>query len=206
MTMNLRENLLLDKSEIEKALGMKIENRKPIDNSLKAYIPRKRFSLHECIALLNGFAPYQYKDKWDINYEPMEIALREAIEYGELIVISTHQKDYDDNSYTEILVERNSIEQWAKNNNYDWILPPQKETLQCTKSDIQQAQARIAELEKQNTELKQRLSEARESPQKEENKEVLDDDFSLYGHKSELLEILMRACKEFWANGKEPPN
>jgi hypothetical protein len=58
----------------------------------------------------------------------------------------------------------------------------------------------IAQLQSQNAELKAQLqdNEQRQSA-------VNYDDFSIYGHKSELLEILFKVTEEFWADSETPP-
>jgi hypothetical protein len=58
----------------------------------------------------------------------------------------------------------------------------------------------IAQLQSQNAELKAQLQD-----NEQRQGAVNYDDFSIYGHKSELLEILFKVTEEFWADSETPP-
>lgn len=58
----------------------------------------------------------------------------------------------------------------------------------------------IAQLQSQNAELKAQLQD-----NAQRQSAVNYDDFSIYGHKSELLEILFKVTEEFWADSETPP-
>ena len=60
----------------------------------------------------------------------------------------------------------------------------------------------IAQLQLENAELQARISELENKTQKSA---VDSNDFSIYGHKSELLDILFKVIAEFWADSETPP-
>ena len=60
----------------------------------------------------------------------------------------------------------------------------------------------IAQLQLENAELQARISELENKTQKSA---VDSNDFSIYGHKSELLDILFKVIAEFWAGSETPP-
>jgi hypothetical protein len=72
--------------------------------------------------------------------------------------------------------------------------------LQEEKAKNAQLQAEIERLKAENAELKAQLQD------NAQRKSAVDsDDFSIYGHKSELLEILFKVIAEFWADSETPP-
>lgn len=68
------------------------------------------------------------------------------------------------------------------------------------KAQNTQLQAENERLKAENAELKAQLQD-----NAQRQSAVDSDDFSIYGHKSELLEILFKVTAEFWADYKTPP-
>lgn len=72
--------------------------------------------------------------------------------------------------------------------------------LQEEKAKNAQLQAEIERLKAENAELRAQLQD------NAQRKSAVDsNDFSIYGHKSELLEILFKVIAEFWADSETPP-
>ena len=72
--------------------------------------------------------------------------------------------------------------------------------LQEEKAKNAQLQAEIERLKAENAELRSQLQD------NAQRKSAVDsDDFSIYGHKSELLDILFKVIAEFWADSETPP-
>ncbi|WP_439257630.1 hypothetical protein [Lonepinella sp. BR2271] len=69
---------------------------------------------------------------------------------------------------------------------------------------IKNKNERIAELEKQLADLQNSTAPTTETETINQSV-VNNNEFFIYGHSSELLEILMKACKEFWQNYQTPP-
>ena len=72
--------------------------------------------------------------------------------------------------------------------------------LQAEKAKNTQLQAENERLKAENAELKAQLQD-----NAQRQSAVDSDDFSIYGHKSELLEILFKVTAEFWADSETPP-
>lgn len=90
-------------------------------------------------------------------------------------------------------------EQTAQNKNISKPVIDSTE-LQEEKAKNAQLQAEIERFKAENTELKAQLQD------NAQRQSVVDSgDFSIYGHKSELLEILFKVTAEFWADSETPP-
>ena len=90
-------------------------------------------------------------------------------------------------------------EQTAQNKNLSKPVIDSTELLE-EKAKNAQLQAEIERLKAENAELKAQLQD------NAQRKSAVDsDDFSIYGHKSELLDILFKVIAEFWADSETPP-
>ncbi|WP_258172278.1 hypothetical protein [Haemophilus influenzae] len=76
-------------------------------------------------------------------------------------------------------------------------------------TELQEEKAKNTQLQAENerlkVELKTQQDRMAELEQKLQQSAVDSDDFSIYGHKSELLEILFKVTAEFWADTEIPP-
>ena len=90
-------------------------------------------------------------------------------------------------------------EQTAQNKNLSKPVIDSTE-LQEEEAKNAQLQAEIERLKAENAELKAQLQD-----NAQRQSAVGYDDFSIYGHKSELLEILFKVTAEFWAGSETPP-
>ncbi|HHF1807420.1 TPA: hypothetical protein ACPJDB_000468, partial [Haemophilus influenzae] len=76
-------------------------------------------------------------------------------------------------------------------------------------TELQEEKAKNTQLQAENerlkAELKAQQNRMAELEQKLQQSAVNSDDFSIYGHKSELLEILFKVTAEFWADTETPP-
>ncbi len=76
-------------------------------------------------------------------------------------------------------------------------------------TELQEEKAKNTQLQAENERLKVKLKTQQdrmtELEQKLQQSAVNSDDFSIYGHKSELLEILFKVTAEFWADTEIPP-
>lgn len=121
--MDLRSNLLIKKSDIEKALGITIKKKTIIQDNLKPYLPRKTLDFYECIALFQGISPANYVSSRDTNFYPMLRTLEEKILDGELANSEIHAFD-EFNGVFEASIDRKSAEIFAAKYGYKWELPP----------------------------------------------------------------------------------
>lgn len=90
-------------------------------------------------------------------------------------------------------------EQTAQNKN---LLKPV-----ITSTELQEEKAKNTQLQAENERLKAENAELKAQLQDNAQRQsaVDSDDFSIYGHKSELLEILFKVTEEFWADSETPP-
>lgn len=74
-------------------------------------------------------------------------------------------------------------------------------------TELQEEKAKNAQLQAENERLKAENAELKAQLQDNAQRQsaVDSDDFSIYGHKSELLEILFKVTAEFWADSETPP-
>ena len=90
-------------------------------------------------------------------------------------------------------------EQTAQNKN---LLKPV-----ITSTELQEEKAKNTQLQSENERLKAENAALKAQLQDNAQRQsaVDSDDFSIYGHKSELLEILFKVTEEFWADSETPP-
>ncbi|UXN36904.1 hypothetical protein N8E87_12255 [Avibacterium paragallinarum] len=153
--MDLRNNLLIKKSDIEKALGVTIKKKAVVQGDLEPYLPRKTLNFYECIALFQGISPANYVSSNDINFHPMLHTLEEKILDGELANSEVHAFD-EFNGIFEASIDRKSAEIFALKYGYEWPLPS-LQSVECAErkdksfsNQRHQDETRIVELEKQN--------------------------------------------------------
>ena len=74
-------------------------------------------------------------------------------------------------------------------------------------TELQEEKAKNAQLQAENERLKAENAELKAQLQDNAQRQSAVDsgDFSIYGHKSELLEILFKVTAEFWADSETPP-
>lgn len=111
--------------------------------------------------------------------------------------------DYLKQDQIYIYAKRKRIEELLNINTLGGGLAPELDENQ-SKPDVNTAEkdSIIAQLQSENAELQARISELENKAQQSA---VDCDNPSIYGHKSELLEILFKVTAEFWADSETPP-
>ena len=111
--------------------------------------------------------------------------------------------DYLKQDQIYIYAKRKRIEELLNFNTLEGCLASELDENQ-SKPDINtdEKDSIIAQLQLENAELQARISELENKTQKSA---VDSNDFSIYGHKSELLDILFKVIAEFWADSETPP-
>lgn len=111
--------------------------------------------------------------------------------------------DYLKQEQIYIYAKRKRIEELLNINTLEGVLASELDENQ-SKPDINtdEKDSIIAQLQLENAELQARISELENKTQKSA---VDSNDFSIYGHKSELLDILFKVIAEFWADSETPP-
>ncbi|HII3786722.1 TPA: hypothetical protein ACY38A_000961 [Pasteurella multocida] len=195
------KNLLVNRAEIEKILGITINP--PIDTEkqyLKDYSMFEYINLEDVIAIFLGLNPNNYKAR---NNHPRYWTIYKAIETvvrnGTLTASVVQDFDINGNEIQyDIRLSHETAKQWAKTYGLEWNVEPYKEITQNTillqnttnQEQIAELQARIDELEKENESLKQDKSRA----------VVNYDDCSIYGHSTPSIKALFGTIKRFWLN------
>lgn len=159
-------NLYINKSDLENALGIKLDGvsarkfpfKRAIDKDLLPYCSMAYFNEQQAVTLLQGGNP-TYFIMGDEFY-PIFTALRGAIESGEIQDGKIIPADYD-YERDSLLIGHSELERWARHYGYKWDLPPYTPLLPIKtgeqlrtenielKNNIEQLQKEVSELEEQ---------------------------------------------------------
>ncbi|OOF64705.1 hypothetical protein [Rodentibacter sp. Ppn85] len=159
------KRLYVNKSELENALGIKLDGvktqkftfKRELMVELRPYCSMAYFGEVESVALLLGLNPTKFNRHKHDSYYPIYRALKSAIETGELKNSDVLYPESIDESLSIGHVE---LEKWAKHYGYKWELPPYNPMISSIdenhpKSDqgkdrnVEELQAKITELENQ---------------------------------------------------------
>lgn len=197
---------LLNKAEIEQALGITINLNKSNDGwHLEDYAMYEHLSLHTVVCIFLGMHPENINAHQHHRYEVIYNAVSYAVRNNALP--AKVEQDYDINGNEiqyDIYLSHDTARQWAKTHGLLWNIPPYKAVEINTKTAdnselIQQLTAKDEEIARLNAEIAE-LKKASPQPQ------IVDyEQYSIYGHSSELLKIVFEVTKEFWANAETPP-
>ncbi|WP_439293937.1 coiled-coil domain-containing protein [Lonepinella sp. BR2882] len=211
MSVNEFQELLLNKSEIEKILGLSINLTGNSD--YEDFKMLKMIDVNDVIAIFLDLPVGIYANDIREHYRYNTI-FNAICEYSENNKSDDIQVECDINgNIYNIKVSHNFARQWAITHGLSWNVPPYRE-INLNKEtenneEILQLQSRITELEQQLADTQKQLAELQKSTQTKKEtinqSAVNNNEFFIYGHSSELLEILMKACKEFWQNYQTPP-
>lgn len=151
--MDLRSDLLIKKSDIEKALGVSIEpnNKKPkLNANLSTFAMFPELSIEDVICI---FLDIPFGDG-HIEYDRIYSALVDAIENKRI----KGRIDYDCHGYASYFISHDTANQWAKTYGLNWSVPSYKdpnativentsEENDNLEKELEQAKQRIVELE-----------------------------------------------------------
>ncbi|OZN49605.1 hypothetical protein [Gallibacterium anatis] len=194
--MDLRSNLLIKKSDIEKALGVSIEpnNKKPkLNDDLSTFAMFPELSIEDVICV---FLDIPFSDR-PIEFNRIYAALVDAIENKRI----KGRIDYDCHGYASYFISHDTANQWAKTYGLNWNVPSYKdpnativentsEENDNLEKELEQAKQRIVELET--------ILQSKEEQAEKVNFNAVDyDQFSIYGHTSENLNIVFEVIKKF---------
>lgn len=225
MNINDFKTLLLNRNEIEKILGRAITAESSGGDYLDDYRLFPELSLHDVTCLLLGLHPKDWED-WNAyqnhRYEVIKEAIQQSAKSGH--IQARIEKDTYGN-VGNIFLTHEVAEKWAQTHGLKWNIPPYRKPSEDAEGNNQaielenlskpvidstelqeeeaknaQLQAEIERLKAENAELKAQLQD-----NAQRQSAVGYDDFSIYGHKSELLEILFKVTAEFWAGSETPP-
>lgn len=166
----------------------------------KIYSFYKKFSPSYAAAIMSDIDPYFLPDDSFTEVNLLENLLRHLAENKEFnsaeFVCSTYSNDWCES------ISSAELKEWALKSGYSWPLPdnPEENATQGNKEIVKEQSQEIERLKAENAELRSQLQD------NAQRKSAVDsDDFSIYGHKSELLDILFKVIAEFWADSETPP-
>lgn len=161
----------------------------------------KRFNPNEFGNKADFFPIYISMDLSDVTRE-LEVSYDQDLFFE--FAYSLCDGSFSNEDYWHFFVERDfvfneiNIDQETAENQAGPVVDLNK--LQEEKAQNAQLLEEIERLKAENAELKAQLQD-----NAQQQSAVNYDDFSIYGHKSELLEILFKVTAELWADSETPP-
>lgn len=228
MKINDFKTLLLNRNEIEQALGINLTQTLTADEQcLNDYAMFSTIPLEDATAIFLGLNPNNQKHNRKYpRYLTVFNVVETAVRRGEIKAEITQDFDINGNEIQfDISLTHDTAKAWAQTHGLKWNIPPYRKPsedaegnnqaielenlskpvidsteLQEEKAQNAQLKAEIERLKAENAELKAQLQD------NAQRKSAVDsNDFSIYGHKSELLDILFKVIAEFWADSETPP-
>ena len=222
MNINDFKTLLINRSEIENILGRTISVKNSDNDYLEDYRLFPELSLHDVTCLILDMWPKDWNAHQHPRYETIKEAIKQSAERG--YIRARIENDINGN-VEDVFLTHEVAEKWARTYGLQWNVPPYRKPLEVARDNSQiielkdqsdlsinstelqeekaknaQLQSEIEHLKAENAELKAQLQD-----NAQRQSAVDSDDFSIYGHKSELLEILFKVTAEFWADSETPP-
>lgn len=190
-------DLLLNREEVEKIIGMTITKSNAEDNYLEDYRMYPELCLHDVVCLCLGLHPKDQNAHQHPRYTVIYGALQQGAETGYLP--SRRESDYYEGDL--YYITHDTAREWAKANGLKWDVPPYKPvTFENEPLDKNHLETRNAQLEQEIARLQAEITELKaQPPQAVEN--VVDtavdyNNFTIYGHTSENLEMLFTVAKK----------
>lgn len=222
------QHLLLNRREIEKLLDIDLSKLvSDEDQSLNDYAMFPVIPLEEVIGIFLGLNPTELnRNRRNSRYWTIFKAIEKAVRRGD--ISAEIEQDFDINGNEiqfDIFLSHEVAENWAKTHGLKWNIPPYRKPLEDAEgnnqaielenqsksvidsTELQEEKAKNAQLQSEIERLKAENAELKAQLQDNAQRQsaVDSDDFSIYGHKSELLEILFKVTAEFWADSETPP-
>lgn len=224
MNINDFKTLLINRSEIENILGRTISVKNSDNDYLEDYRLFPELSLHDVACLILDIWPKDWNAHQRPRYETIKEAIKQSAERG--YIRARIENDINGN-VEDVFLTHEVAEEWARTYGLKWNVPPYRKPLEVARdnsqiielkdqsdlsvnsTELQEEKAKNTQLQAENERLKAELKTQQdrmaELEQKLQQSAVNSDDFSIYGHKSELLEILFKVTAEFWADTETPP-
>lgn len=192
---------LLNKAEIEQALGITINLNKSNDGwHLEDYAMYEHLSLHTVVCIFLGMHPENINAHQHHRYEVIYNAVSYAVRNNALP--AKVEQDYDINGNEiqyDIYLSHDTARQWAKTHDLLWNVPPYRaveiNTQTADNSElVQQLTAKDEEIARLKAEISE-LKKASQQPQ------IVDyDNCSIYGHTTEPIKAIFAVIERFWVN------
>ena len=214
-------DLLINRNEIEEALGLSIQTNSEYEY-LNDYSMYEYLDLKDVVCIFLNIPPqntnYYQHPRYDLIYDAIEEAIRNKSING---IIDVGTDNFGNVCGQRIKITHDVAKAWANTYKLNWDVPPYKKIhidelkpvadnpLQTEnanlKAQLEQQAQQIADLQSQLENLSKPDTQAVENGGNVANSSVNHDDFSIYGHTSELLKILFEVTNEFWKDYQTPP-
>ena len=202
MNLNDFQNLLLNREELEKALGVKINSQ--TDVFLDDYAMFEYIKLEEVTALFLGLNPNEFKkNKYHPRYFTIFNAIETAVRNNQITAKVDQEFDINGNEYQfDVYLTHDTAKQWAKTHGLKWNIPPYRPLIAEPETIINDHNAdeiaRLNAIIEQQAETIAGLEAEVENLKKSETAQsvVNYDEFSIYGHTSENIKIAFEIIKK----------
>lgn len=214
--MNLHDfqTLLLNREEIEKALGVKIPKYEINDQAyLEDYAMLSVIPLRDVVAIFLGLNPKEYKKNQDHpRYFSIYKAIETAVRRKEIEAETEVEHDINGNEWRfDVWLDHNTAKAWATAHKLEWNVPPYKPVIvdsfssigeSLIKPDTNYLETQNVQLEEENARLKAEI-ELLKSKAVNNGGKVANVDcekLTIYGHFSENFEIIFDISKRISEN------
>lgn len=191
---------LLNKAEIEQALGIKIDLKRNDEPNLELYSMFEYIPLNEVICLFLGLNPNRYSYKKNDNFHTIYKAIETQVRNGTLP--AKVEQDHDINGYEiqyDISLSHKVAEQWAKTHDLLWNVPPYRAVeINTQTADNRELVQQLTAKDEEIARLKAEISELKKTSQQPQ---IVDyDSCSIYGHTTEPIKAIFAVIERFWVN------
>ena len=213
MNINDFKTLLINRNEIEKILGKTITIKNSEYEYLEDYAMFPEINLSDVVAIFLGLDPKGRKTpEQNRRYITIYNAIERAVRDGEIDAKIDQDFDINGNEVQfDIWLSHDTAKAWAKTYGFKWDVPPYRQLVNDKKLEVEKlSKPEISESEKdlvikqlqaENVKLQERIIKLESKAESVVNY----DNLSIYGHKSELLDILFKVVREHWLNAETPP-
>lgn len=199
MNLNDFQNLLLNREELEKALGVTINKVNGNNDYLEDYRMFAELRLHDVVCLYLYLHPLNWNAEQHPRYEVIYNAIQQSAENNS--IPARIERDINGN-ITDVYLTHETAKQWAKIHGLKWNVPPYRPltaepdsiTNNNNPDEIAHLNAIIEQQAKEITELKDEIENLKKP---ETAQSVVNyNEFSIYGHTSENIKIAFEIIKK----------
>lgn len=197
------KSLLVNRKEIEKALGVVIELQKNSDEQyLEDYSLFPELRLHDVVCIFLGLHPQDWNAEQHPRYETIYNAIQQLAESGKIkatVKAEGHLRT--------VFLPHTTAKAIATSQGFSWTVPPYKEIivndtpqtgnfaqLNAIRQQLNQANAKNAELVAEIEQLRA------ENQNLKKTETVNYDECSIYGHSTQAIKAIFGTIQRFWIN------
>lgn len=171
------ETTLLNRAELEQALGIKI-NLNNNATHLDDYAMHPEINLHDVVCIFLGMHPENWNAHEHPRYNTIFNAIKQSAETGKI----TARIEQDKNGFNQIFLTHDTIRQYAQTYNLQWNVPPYREieinTQTADNSElVQQLTAKDEEIARLKAEI-ENLSKLAIQKNETEQEQTKDNEFT----------------------------